>query len=196
MRNFLLSVHIHSFNFTYRIASQKHTRTLYLTFHSTSPHSPPRSYFSLNPWIQVDQNCIGPRFLWELREGEGNRIQSQITTVHRSPRPLGLMRSMSMRHCLPVHGWGEGAFPLSFVFFRTRSAEFRFKWIVPLSFSHFHASAIRGLPPRFPNHSRVWTVNNVWPPRDFDLVSYFYVSEFIRVINILMLKTRRKIGKI
>lgn len=102
--------YIYLFNFTYRIPESQKTLnrdTLSNIPLHEHPHSSPRSYFSLNPWIQVDQNCIGPRFLWELREEgaagrrQGNRIQSQITTVHRSSRPLGLMRSM--RACVTVY---------------------------------------------------------------------------------------------
>lgn len=99
-------------------------------------------YFPLDPWIQVDQNCIGPRSL-SLSLGIGNRIQSQITTVHRSSatRFNEINEHASLSTCL------QEAFPaplLVFFFFslRARSAEFRFKLepgtergIIPLLFS-------------------------------------------------------------
>lgn len=133
--------YIYLFNFTYRIPESQKTLnrdTLSNIPLHEHPHSSPRSYFSLNPWIQVDQNCIGPRFLWELREEgaagrrQGNRIQSQITTVHRSSRPLGLMRSM--RACVTVYlSTMEGVFPplsLSsvFLFFARDQQSFVSNW--------------------------------------------------------------------
>lgn len=181
----LLHTHIYTyiylFNFTYRIPESQKTLnrdTLSNIPLHEHPHSSPRSYFSLNPWIQVDQNCIGPRFLWELREEgrgaagrrQGNRIQSQITTVHRSSRPLGLMRSM--RACVTVYlstmEERGRAFPLSpfpFVrlsFFARDQQSFVSNWGVGEGMDHppsyLHASAASAIQP--PGLSR--TRSRVW----------------------------------